>query len=156
MSRLLRPLPILTFFACAVLAWPSGQAGADTRAMQDWKVTCDRGNCAAHHESRGVQIVVVVPPDSDRRRILLRLNPRAGIGDPVAIRLEGGWYASLGISDCDERTCLATVKAEAGPEVEQAFKRARSGVVAYRAGATMVIAPISLAGFTEALSAVPE
>jgi invasion protein IalB len=124
--------------------------------VQDWKITCADRSCAAHYDAQGVQIVVAVPAQGGDRRILLRLNPEATVGEPVGIRLTGGWYAGLAVSSCGERACQAAVSLEANAEVERAFRRARDGVVAYRAGSTMVIAPISLAGFTGALAQVTD
>lgn len=153
MSRLSRSLPIMGLCVCALLAAPE-RVVAETRNVKDWKVTCDGGNCAAHHDSQGVQLVVAVPENTGQKRFLLRVNPLAGVGEPVAIRLNDGWSAALAVSSCSERTCQATVRVESNAQVEEAFKRASNGVVAYRVGTTMVIAPISLAGFTEAVTAV--
>lgn len=132
-------------------------ANAETRAVEDWKVTCsEERRCAAHYDARGVQIVVAVPAEGGERRILLRLDPKATVGQPVGIRLNGGWYAGLAVSSCSDALCQAAVAAKAGPEVEQAFMRARDGVVAYQAGSAMVIAPISLVGFTRAVAALQD
>ncbi|MEX2630467.1 MAG: invasion associated locus B family protein [Tistlia sp.] len=132
----------------------TGKANAETRAVEEWRVTCNQESCAAHYDAQGVQIVVAVPADGGSRRILLRLDPKATVGQPVGIRLNGGWSAGLAVSSCSDALCQAAVSVKAGPEVEQAFKRAREGVVAYQAGSAMVIAPISLVGFTQALAQV--
>lgn len=143
------------FAALAIVFDPTtmiGRAQAETRSIQDWEITCRDGNCAAHYNTQGLQIVVAVPAEGTSRRIVLRLHPNATVGEPVGIRLNGGWYAGLAVSSCGEQACQAAVNLEANAEVEQAFKRARDGVVAYQAGSMIVIAPISLVGFTGALA----
>jgi invasion protein IalB len=128
----------------------AGPASADTRQVQDWKVTCNGQGCAAHFDGQGVQMVVGRTAEDGSRRIALRVSPSSAQGEPVAIRLDSGWQAGLVVAGCTETACQAAVSRDNQAAVEQAFSRARGGTVAYKAGDRIVIAPISLMGFSAA------
>jgi invasion protein IalB len=125
-------------------------SAADSRTVQDWEVRCAGDSCAAYHDTRGAQLVVGVVARDRTKRMVVRLSPQAQTGDPVAIRLDTGWQGALAVTSCNERLCEAPIAADRLGPVENAFRGARSGVVAYRAGERMVVAPISLMGYTAA------
>ncbi|WP_162906489.1 invasion associated locus B family protein [Algihabitans albus] len=138
---------------CAVLALAALSAGpavAETKTVQDWKVTCGGSGCAAHYDGQGVQLVIGTAAEGGGKRMAFRVSPNSHLGEPLAVRLDSGWQAGLTISDCDPQACQAAVAATQQASVEAAFATARGGVVAYKAGDRMVIAPISLMGFSAA------
>lgn len=139
--------------ACAaltLLAASTDRAAAQTRQVDDWKVTCGDGGCAAHYDGQGVQLVIGRAAEGGGKRLAFRVSPQSVQGDPLAIRLDSGWQAGLVITDCGPDACQAAVAAAQQAAVEAAFAKARDGVVAYQAGERMVIAPISLMGFSAA------
>lgn len=135
--------------AAALTALLTGPVAAETKQVQDWKVTCTGNGCAAHYDGQGVQMVVGNAGQGGKR-MSFRISPTSAEGEPMAIRLDSGWQAGLTIDGCNQQSCQALVAAAQLPTVEAAFARARGGVIAYKAGNRMVIAPISLMGFSAA------
>ncbi len=146
------PVATAVLFAGSVgLALPA--SAADIRSMQDWNVTCEASTCTAHFDGTGVQMIVA-PSGAGLRRTTVRISPNSAQGEPVAIRLDSGWQAGLTVVGCDARACVARVAAERQAAIERAFAAAREGVVAYKVENRLVIAPISLMGFTAATDMV--
>ncbi len=144
----------MIYTAVALAALLAGPAAAETQQVQDWKVTCNGGGCAAHYDGEGVQLVIGQASGDGGRRMAFRVSPNSSTGEPLAIRLDSGWQAGLTISNCTPQVCQAAVARDYQSDIEAAFAKARNGVVAYKAGDRMMIAPISLMGFSAASSMV--
>ena len=118
-------------------------------------MTCNGGGCAAHYDGEGVQLVI---GQGQRRRRPPHGLPgqpqqqhRRAAGDPAGQRMAGRPdHLELHAPGLPGGGGARTTRAN----IEAAFAKARNGVVAYKAGDRMMIAPISLMGFSAASSMV--
>lgn len=124
-------------------------------AMGSWQVTCQADDdCVAYFRTAGLEIYIGKATGTQTMIAEFRLLAESAQGAPVTLRVDNGWTGAMKVETCDELSCRLAVDIANAPELINQFRRAQNGICAYLVGDKIIMIPLTLNGFTNAINQV--